>query len=128
MTIAFMAMVAAIISERISLRAGLWLLPLLLLVGMGSVLQWYASEARGAGDLRFYAAVQAYSALVLLLALVFPKSYTRTPDLAVVVVFYALAKALETLDQRIFAVGHIVSESSAAVLAKKVVRGRHCSR
>jgi hypothetical protein len=58
MTIAFMAMVAAIISERISLRAGLWLLPLLLLVGMGSILQWYPSEVRGAGDLRFYTAVQ----------------------------------------------------------------------
>ena len=84
-----MGMVAAIIAERISLRAGLWLLPILLLVGMGSVLQWYTSEARGAGDLRFYAAVQTYSALVLLLALTFPKRYTRTSDLAVVVGFYA---------------------------------------
>lgn len=109
MTIAFMSMVAAIISEQISLRAGLWLLPLLLLVGMGSVLQWYVSETRGAGDLRFYAAVQAYSAFVLLLALVLPRRYTRTPDLAVVVGFYALAKALEILDKPIFAVGHIVS-------------------
>jgi hypothetical protein len=117
MTIAFMAMVAAIISERISLRAGLWLLPLLLLIGMGSVLQWYASEARGAGDLRFYAAVQSYSALVLLLALVFPKRYTRTSDLALVVGFYALAKALETLDKRIFAMGHIVSGHTLKHLA-----------
>ena len=117
MTIAFMAMVAAIISERISLRAGLWLLPLLLLIGMGSVLQWYASEARGAGDLRFYAAVQAYSALALLLALVFPKRYTRTSDLAVVVGFYALAKALETLDKPVFAMGHIVSGHTLKHLA-----------
>jgi hypothetical protein len=117
MTIAFMAMVAAIISERISLKVGLWLLPLLLLVGMGSVLQWYASEARGAGDLRFYAAVQAYSALVLLLALVFPKHYTRTSDLAIVVGFYALAKALETLDRPIFAVGDIVSGHTLKHLA-----------
>ena len=117
MTIAFMAMVAAIISERISLKGGLWLLPLLLLVGMGSVLQWYASEARGAGDLRFYAAVQTYSALVLLLALVFPKRYTRTSDLAVVVGFYALAKALETLDKSIFALGHIVSGHTLKHLA-----------
>ena len=44
MTIAFMSMVAAVIAERISLRVGLWLLPILVLVGMGSVLQWYASE------------------------------------------------------------------------------------
>ena len=117
MTIAFMAMVAAIIAERISLRAGLWLLPVLLLVGMGSVLQWYASEARGTGDLRFYAAVQTYSALILLLALVFPKRYTRTSDLAVVVGFYALAKALESLDKPIFAAGHIVSGHTLKHLA-----------
>lgn len=109
MTIAFMAMVAAIIAERISVRVGLWLLPILLLVGMGSVLQWYTSETRGVGDLRFYAAVQMYSALVLLLALAFPKRYTRTSDLAVVVGFYALAKTFETFDKPIFAVGHIVS-------------------
>jgi hypothetical protein len=117
MTIAFMAMVVAIISERIGLKVGLWLLPLLLLVGMASVLQWYASEARGAGDLRFYAAVQAYSALVLLLALVFPKRYTRTSDFAVAVGFYALGKALETLDKTIFAVGHIVNGHTLKHLA-----------
>src|SRR5215469_7033246 len=117
MTIAFMSMVAAIISEQISLRAGLWLLPLLLLVGMGSVFEWYASETRGAGDLRFYAAVQAYSALVLLLALVLPKRYTRTSELAVVVGFYALAKALEILDKPIFSVGHIVGGHTLKHLA-----------
>ena len=117
MTIAFMSMVAAIIAERISVRAGLWLLPILLAVGMGSVLQWYSSEARGAGDLRFYAAVQEYSALVLLLALLFPKRYTRTSDLAVVVGFYALAKALESLDKPIFALGHLVSGHTLKHLA-----------
>jgi hypothetical protein len=116
-TIAFMAMVAAIIAERISLRAGLWLLPILLLVGMGSVLQWYVSEARGAGDLRFYAAVQTYSALVLLLALAFPKRYTQSSALAVVVGLYALAKALESLDKPIFAAGHIVSGHTLKHLA-----------
>ena len=117
MTIAFMSMVAAVIVERISLRLGLWLLPLLLLVGLGSVLQWYASEMRGAGDLRFYAAVQVYSALVLLMALLFPRRYTRGYDLAVVVGFYALAKALEILDRPIFAAGHIVSGHTLKHLA-----------
>ncbi|MFZ1140750.1 MAG: hypothetical protein ABR881_21555 [Candidatus Sulfotelmatobacter sp.] len=84
MTIAFMSMVAAIIAERISLRVGLWLLPILIVVGMGPVLQWYASEMRGSGALRFYAAVQVYSALVLLLALLLPQPYTRGSDLAIV--------------------------------------------
>jgi len=59
--------------------------------------------------LRFYAAVQVYSALVLLLALLIPPRYTRGSDLAVVVGFYALAKVLETLDKPIFSLGHMVS-------------------
>jgi hypothetical protein len=117
MTIAFMAMVAAIITERISVRLGLWLLPVLLLVGFASVFEWYLSEIRGAGDLRFYAAVQTYSALALLLALVFPQRYTRGSDLAVVVGFYALAKILESVDKPIFAMGHMVSGHTLKHLA-----------
>jgi len=117
MTIVFMSLVAAVIAERISLRAGLWLLPILLLIGLSSVLQWYMSEVRGAGDLRFYAAVQAYSILVLLIALFFPPRYTRGSDLAVVVGFYALAKVLEILDKPIFGVGHIVSGHTLKHLA-----------
>ena len=109
MTIVFVSMVAAVISERVRVGAGLWLLPLLLLVGVGSVLEWYASELRGAGDLRLYAAVQVYSGLVLLLALLLPARYTRDRDFGVVVGFYALAKVLELLDRPIFNVGHLVS-------------------
>lgn len=117
MTIAFMSMVAAVIAERLSLRFGLGLLPLLLLVGLSSVFEWYASETRGAGDLRFYAAVQVYSALVLLVALIFPRRYTRGSDLAIVVGFYALAKVLEILDRPIFAAGHLVSGHTLKHLA-----------
>jgi len=117
MTIVFMSIVSAVISERISPRAGLWLLPVLLLIGIASVVQWYASELRGAGDLRFYAAVQGYSALVLLISLAFPSPYSRGSDFAVVVGFYALAKALELLDKPIFALGHIVSGHTLKHLA-----------
>jgi hypothetical protein len=117
MTVAFMSMVAGVITERISFRLGLWLLPILVLVGLSSVLQWYLSEMRGAGDLRFYGAVQVYSALFLLLALLFPPSYTRGSDLAVVVAFYALAKALEALDKPIFSLGQIVSGHTLKHLA-----------
>jgi hypothetical protein len=117
MTITFMSMVAAVIMERISLRLGLWLLPLLLLIGLGSVLQWHWSEMRGAGDLRFYAAVQAYSASVILLALLFPPRYTRSRDLGLVVVFYALAKALEYFDKPIFAALRVVSGHTLKHLA-----------
>ncbi len=109
MTIVFMSMVAAVIMERISVPAGLWLLPLLLAVGAGSVLQWHLSEIHCHGDLRFYAAVQFYSTLVLLLTLLLPAKYTRTADFVVIAAFYFLAKALETADRQVFAIGHIVS-------------------
>jgi hypothetical protein len=117
MTITFMSMVAAVIMERISLRLGLWLLPILLIVGLGSVLQWNWSEMRGTGDLRFYAAVQAYAAMVILLALLFPARYTRSRDLGFVVGFYALAKVLEYFDKPIFAALHIVSGHTLKHLA-----------
>jgi len=117
MTITFMSMVAAVIMERISLRLGLWLLPILLSVGLASVLQWHWSEVRGVGDLRFYAAVQAWSTLVVLLALLFPARYTRAGDLGLVVGFYALAKALEYFDKPIFAALHFVSGHTLKHLA-----------
>jgi hypothetical protein len=44
MTIVFMALVAAMIIERISVPIGLALLPLLLLVGIASVVEWHLSE------------------------------------------------------------------------------------
>jgi hypothetical protein len=117
MTISFMSIVAAVIAERLSLRAGLWLLPVLLLIGLGSVWHWHLSEVRGVGDLRFYAAVQAYSVLVLLTALFMPPRYTRGSDLAVVAGFYVLAKVLETLDRPIFGAGHLVSGHTLKHLA-----------
>jgi hypothetical protein len=58
-------------------------------------MQWYLSELRGAGDLRFYAGVQAYAVLFLLIALLLPARYTRGSDFTVVVGLYILAKVLE---------------------------------
>lgn len=118
MTIVFMALVAAMIAERISVKAGLWLLPALLVIGIASVAQWHLSEVYGHGDLRFYAAVQVYAGLVLLLMLFFPARYTRTSDLAAVVGFYILAKVLETFDRSIFnSLRHVVSGHTLKHLA-----------
>jgi len=117
MTITFMSLVGAIIEERINLRLGLWLLPVLLLAGIMSVVQWSISEARVQGDLRFYAALQAYSAAVLLLAFVIPRSYTRSSDLWLVLGFYVLAKILEVLDLQVFSALHLVSGHSLKHLA-----------
>jgi hypothetical protein len=117
MTIAFMSLVSALIAERINLRAGLWLLPVLLLVGAASVLQWYWSEVHGAGDLRFYGSVQAYAVVFLLLAMLFPARYTGTKDLLIVAGFYVLAKLLETFDKTVFGWGQVVSGHTLKHLA-----------
>ena len=117
MTIVFASLVAAVIAERVSVYAGLRLLPFLIAIGMGSVLEWYADELHGHGDLRFYAAVQGYSTIVLLLAFLLPPKYSRGWDFAVVVGFYVLAKILELADLRVFGCGHMVSGHTLKHLA-----------
>jgi hypothetical protein len=118
MTLAFMGLVSAMISERMSVRAGFYLLPVLLLIGAGSVILWWYSEARGAGDLRFYAAVQIYAVLILPVLLLLPPRYTRSWDFAVVFGFYVLAKVFETADRQIFSLdGHTISGHTLKHLA-----------
>jgi hypothetical protein len=117
MTIVFMPLVSAMIGEHISLRLGLWLLPVLMAVGVGSVLQWHLSEQRGVGDLRFYAAVQLYSLLALLAALLLPPRYTQESYLLVVAGLYVLAKICETADRQLFSLGHLISGHTLKHLA-----------
>jgi hypothetical protein len=117
MTLVFMPLVAAVIAERVSVKVGLYLLPILVLTGAGSVILWQLSEAQGAGDLRPYAAVQAYTVLVLPVVLLLPPRYTRGSDFAVVFGLYVLAKIMETADREAFSVGHIVSGHTLKHLA-----------
>ncbi len=117
MTIVFMPLVAATIAERVNVKLGLWLLPVLIAVGIASVLQWHLSEQQGAGDLRFYAAVQLYALLALLAALLLPPRYTRGSDLLVVAGLYALAKICEAADRQIFSLGSFLSGHTLKHLA-----------
>ena len=117
MTIVFGSLVAVVIMERISVEAGLKLLPFLIAIAAGSVLQWYRDELHGHGDLRAYAAVQLYAALVLLIAVLLKPRYSRSFDFAVVFVFYLLAKIFETADRFIFTHTHIVSGHTLKHLA-----------
>ncbi len=109
MTVVFMSLVAALIAERVSVKIGLWLLPVLTAIGIGSVLQWYSTEQQGAGDLRFYLAVQLYAVLALIVAMLLPPRYTRGSDLVVVAGLYVLAKICESADRQVFSLGHLVS-------------------
>jgi hypothetical protein len=110
MAVAFMGLYAAIIAERIDVRAGLWLLPVLVAAGLASVLYWHFTEQAGHGDLRPYYLVQIVPMVTIpLMLLLFPSRYTRTSELFIVVGLYALAKAFEFRDSAIFAWGELIS-------------------
>jgi predicted membrane channel-forming protein YqfA (hemolysin III family) len=115
--IAMMALVGAVVTERVSISAGFAVLLILELAGIGSVLAWRASELHGHGDLRFYAAMQLYAILALLAMLLVRPKYTRGSDLLAAVGFYALAKVLEETDRQVFALGHVVSGHTLKHLA-----------
>lgn len=118
MTIAFTAVLSAIVAERISAKAGLMSLVPLVAVGIGSVVYWQVTELGGQGDLRPYVIVQFYPMLaILLIMLLFPPKYTRNADLLGAAALYALAKAFEALDNRIFALGQIISGHTLKHLA-----------
>jgi hypothetical protein len=110
LTVVFMAFFALILGERISLRAGSWLLLPLVLLGVFSVTYWHWTERQGAGDVRFYLFVQFFPLLLIpLLLLWFPPRYTHTADLFAALGCYVLAKVLELLDAPIYAAGRLVS-------------------
>jgi hypothetical protein len=119
MSVAFMALFAAVLGERLSMKLGLWLLPVLVAAGLASVLYWHVTEQRGRGDLRFYYLVQFYPMLAMpLLLLFFPPRYTRTLDLVVALGWYVLAKVCEhPLDAPIYGLGHWVSGHTLKHLA-----------
>jgi len=117
MTIVFMPLVAAMIMERLDVAWGLRLLPVLMVFGIASVIQWRLSESRGAGDLRFYAVVQLYSVVALVILLFVPPRYTRGGNLVWAIVLYAAAKIFESADRQVFQVGHFVSGHSLKHLA-----------
>jgi hypothetical protein len=110
MAISFMALVAAVIAERISVNAATRLLFPLLVLSAGIVLYWRVTQASGHGDLRPYVLVQFGSLPVLLLLLaLFKPRYTRGSDLIAALAIYALAKIFEAADHQIFAAGGVVS-------------------
>jgi hypothetical protein len=107
MTVAFMGLLTAVLAERVHVRFTRALLPLVI-VGAASVLYWYWSEARGQGDLRFYALVQFGSLAVITLTLLLYRG-RGTGYLIAGLFAYALSKICETYDAEIFAALHIVS-------------------
>lgn len=127
MTTAFGGFFAAVLAERIGVRAGLRLLPLLVVGGAASVLYWYWGETRNAGDLRPYAFVQFFPILAVPILLgLFPARYTRGQDALWVLAWYGLSKVFEHLDAVLLGSvgisGHTFKHLLAAVGALVVLR------
>jgi hypothetical protein len=127
MTVAFMALLSAVIADRISWVAGRALLWPLVVAGIASIAWWVRTEAAGAGDLRPYALVQFLPMLLIPLVLLM----WRGQGLAARMVWmaflaYALAKVAEHFDAAIFAAtgmgGHTLKHLLAALAAWWILR------
>lgn len=117
-TFGFMGFFAAVISERLSLRAGRALLWPLVAVGVASVFYWHWTEQQGAGDLRWYLLVQIYPILAIpLLMALFPPRYTSGRYIVLAIALYVTAKVFEMADAPVFAALHQVSGHTLKHLA-----------
>ncbi|HYK91250.1 MAG TPA: alkaline phytoceramidase [Acidobacteriota bacterium] len=126
MAVSFMGIFAGTISDRIGARAGRLFLAPLLVIGLLSVLYWYFSELKGAGDLRLYFVVQFFTiAAIFLLIILFPARYTHSGWLIAAGGAYVLAKVLEVLDKQVFYAvkisGHTLKHLIASLAAFCIV-------
>ncbi|WP_024303176.1 hypothetical protein [Pseudogulbenkiania sp. MAI-1] len=113
MSMGFMALLAALISERIDLAAGQRLLLPLTALGMASVGYWHWSAQAGNENVLPYVAVQfGTAALVLLIAALFPSPYTRERDIYWMAALYFASKVAEGLDTELFTLGSLLSGHS----------------
>jgi hypothetical protein len=114
MALAFSAILAKVVGERIDERAGALLLWPLLALGVFSLLWW-----RWTGDLRLYGWVQFFPCLALpVLFVLFAPKYTGTGYWLAAAAFYALAKVFEYKDEAInSALGQLLSGHTLKHLA-----------
>ncbi len=124
MSIAFMALLSAFVVDRIQVKAGLVLLPLLVVLGIFSVIYWHLTEQAGQGDLRLYAVVQFFPILAIpLICILFSPRKLDARYVVAMACFYGLAKVLEFFDHGIFELsgqavsGHTLKHLSAAAAA-----------
>lgn len=103
MSIAFMAMFALILGDRVNPALRRLLLGPLVILGVGSVFYWAWTESRGMGDLRPYALVQFLPLLLIVLMLLMLRgSRDSTAWLWWSSVTYLLAKIAEHFDAPIY--------------------------
>jgi hypothetical protein len=130
-TMAFMALAAVFVADRIHQRIGIYLvLPILVAAGLLSVVYWDWSESLKQGDLRFYGLVQLYPLVAVpMICWLFPKArHTGGRYFAWIIAWYAVAKVFEYFDAETFNLsagivsGHTLKHLAAAVMALVVVK------
>jgi hypothetical protein len=127
MTVAFMALVASQIVDRINVRAGLAVLLPMLLLGAASVVYWRITERAGAGNVMPYGILQGYSmAILLILAALTPSRYSLGHYLYWVFGWYLLSKFFETFDVELMGLGHMVSGHTLKHLAAALAPAAVC--
>lgn len=129
-TLAFMGLFAAVVADRIDRRAGMVLLPVLLISGVGSVVYWHVTELAGQGDLRAYGISQFFPmvAVPLIVYLFRPGRYSDGRSIAWIFTAYVFAKLFEVTDHQIFELtgslvsGHSLKHVTAAVASYLLLR------
>jgi hypothetical protein len=130
MSVGFMGLLSATVSERVGPRLGRMLLWPLVCLGLFSVAYWHWTERRSCGDLRPYYAVQFSSLLLVLVSVIlFRSPYTRSGDILSAIAIYALAKVCESNDLRLLLAGgvsghtikHLLAAVSVYLLARMLV-------
>jgi hypothetical protein len=111
MTIAFMSLLALVVRDSISPRAGNWLLFPLIAIGLLSVLWW-----RVTGDLRLYILVQFVPILMILVALLVYELPAKR-ELWIALLLYALAKIAEFFDAQIYSIFLLSGHTAKHLLA-----------
>ena len=109
MTVGFMGVLSFMICERISVKWGLKLLPVLLAIGLFSVVYWIYTEIQInlIGDRRLYGIVQFLPlGVIFYMLLAFPARYTGAKYIWLALVAYAVAKAFELLDTEVWQLAH----------------------
>jgi hypothetical protein len=121
MTISFMAFFTVVLGENISLTFAKRAFYPLLIIGFFTVIYWFITESKGAGDLRPYVLVQFLPVIMIPLILWLYKSpFTGQRYILAVLAAYVLAKLLEHFDHEVFGMlgvmsGHAIKHVIAAL-------------
>jgi hypothetical protein len=119
LSIALMALFSLVVGTHIDRDAGATLLLPAVIAGLISVVYWYWTEARGAGDLRFYAIMQ-FTPVILIPAILLLYPKPGSGWLWAMVGAYLVAKLLEHYDAAVYAAlglisGHSLKHAAAAL-------------